>query len=240
MVAYLLRVSAEAWASIVTAGSTAVLAILTWRTVRAMTRQMTAPKRDKHLEWVQTSLLNPLKSYLSTVLAQTINDGLLPIEALPRSDRLGPKQLKPYENLPLLRSELIAHFKELSDTLDAFLRQYGNFTALAWDSIGKECSARYSEKLVGTPPESVLPFCYRSMFASTLHAKPRTLLSTEGEWHLRAEVEPLGFDLELGTKDAADELNAVLWRAMQNSKSELSNDFREMCLTWQQIGRAHV
>lgn len=230
-----LLTSAAGWASIVTAGATAALAFLTWRTVRAMVQQTTAPKRDKHLEWIQKVLLIPLKTYLDDSLSRAFNDGLLPLETTSCGDKSAPKQLRPFDHLPLLRPELIAHFKELNDTLDAFLGHYDRFTDTAWVHIKHECMERIAEKLVDFPAESVLPYCYHSAFALTFHGKPQTILSADGKWHLKAESASWAFETELGTKYATDELGAALLRAASNSRSELWNEFNDISLKWRQL-----
>lgn len=232
---YQLQSNADHWASIVTALATGVLAFLTWRTVRAMTKQITVPKRDKHLEWLHAALLAPLKGYLESFLVPMIGQGLLPISGTLNWDDLSPQVLTPYDNLPLLKSELTAHFKQLDDVLSAFVIKYQTFTDRVLSSIKRECGSPIAEKLAGESSEKIIHYCYRTVFSALQHSKPNTLLFSDGTWHLKGEVDPLILDIEVESKDAADKLRAALWQAVTKSRSELMSDFLDICSEWRRL-----
>ena len=230
-----LQNATSSWPSIITALATAILAILTWRTVRAMAQQITAPKRDKHLEWLHGNLLVPLKIYLEGFFAQLDSQGLLPIEETHSQDNMLPRELLPYEQLPLLKSELVAHFKQLDNALSTFVSNYRTFTDIVMESIKRDYVATIADKMTGKPPERVIPYYYRSVFASMTHARPHSLLCSDGAWHLKAEADPFVLDVEVGTKDAADELGAALWRAISVSRTVLADNFRDIYSEWHKL-----
>jgi hypothetical protein len=214
----------ETWASIITAGATLVLAALTWRTVQAMSQQLTAPKRDKHLDWVNSEILTPLKAYIGTYLQPAVRDHVLP--ALIAAEEPGPEFLKPDEALPLCRGELTAHFKNVAERLDTLTHAWERLVQSAWDFAVAECTEELQRSGIGIDPSKIVPYCYRYLFAASTHLQTRNLLSSDGKWHFTTSTDITGFDFDFDTKDRAEELRAAIARIATKGKGTLTTDFQ--------------